>query len=177
MVSCGPDVQSYNFTHMYSFTDYRSDKVPEVCINKNSIYAIIHGNPVFSIFRTIVERANMIGLLNDIQAQISVFVPVDSGLSHIPKEYFNTMDIGLAKQIVKASCLQACLDKKILTSSPVAYYYTLNPDMRMYVTNIGGITNLNGNCAKVVKFDMKACNGIVHVIEGFIAPNQDHFMN
>ncbi len=176
MVSYGPDVESYNFTHMYSFVDYRPAREPEVCINKNSTYAVIHGNPAFSIFDGIVRKANMIGTLNDIQGYFTVFVPTDTSLSHIPKDYFQTMDIGLAKQIVKACCIQGCIDKYLLTSSPVAYYYTMNPDMRMYITNIGGVTRLN-NCAKVVKYDMKTCNGMVHVIDGFIAPNMDHFMN
>lgn len=176
MVSYGPDVENYNFTHMYSFVDYRPDKLPEVFINKNSIYAIIHGNPAFSIFRKIVEKANMIGVLNEMQGGFTVLVPVDSSLSHIPKKYFECMDIGLAKQIVKACCINGCIDKFLLTSSPVAYYYTLNPDMRMYITNIGGVTRVN-NCANIIKFDMIATNGVVHVIEGFIAPNLDHFMN
>lgn len=176
MVSYGPDVENYNFTHMYSFVDYRPNKKPEVCINKNSIYAIIYGNPAFSTFRKIVDRANMIGVLNEMQAGFTVLVPSDEGLANIPKSYFDTMDIGLAKQIVKASCLNGCIDKFLLTSSPVAYYYTLNPDMRMYITNIGGSCIVN-NCAKIVNFDMKACNGMVHVIDGFIAPNMDHFMN
>jgi uncharacterized surface protein with fasciclin (FAS1) repeats len=176
MVSCGPDVQSLYYTHMYTFTDYRSDTKPEVCITKGSLYDIINTNPSFSLFKKVIERAGMIGQLNNINADFTLLVPLDSSLKHIPKEYFENMDSGLAKQILGASSLRRTISSELLKSSPVSYFYTVNPNMRAYVTNINGITTIN-NCATVIKYDIPANNGMIHIVSNIIAPNDDHFMN
>lgn len=175
MVSTGPDTQSYNFTHMYSFVDYRGNRA-EPCITKGSIYDFLHRNKNFSKFRTIVERAMAIGQLNDVEADFTILVPSDEHLRHIPTEYFNEMDDGLARQILKASSINRRIDKKLITSSPVSYFITLNPRMRMYVTNISGVTRIN-NCAKIIKYDIELNNGLIHLVDGLIAPNFDHFLN
>jgi hypothetical protein len=86
------------------------------------------------------------------------------------------MDTGQARSIVASSTLPRKLAKDLLTSSPVAYYYTKYPSMRMYVTNISGETILNG-CVKVIEFDHILGNGFVHIVDGLIIPNEDHFMN
>jgi len=166
---------SYYFTHMWSFQDYRG-KEKEMCINKGSIYDYINKNPAFSKFKTIVHRANMLAQLNEIQADFTIMIPTDNYLEHIPKEYFEKMDDGLARQILKASTINRVIDKKLITSSPVAYYYTQNKEMRMYVTNIGGTTRIN-NCVSIVQYNILLNNGMVHIVDGLITPSNDHFMN
>lgn len=175
MVSLGPDTQSYNFTHMYSFVDINSN-VMEPTINKGSIYDFINSNKKFSKFKAIISKASNIGLLNDIQANCTLFIPSDDSLEHIPYSYFQTMDDGLARQILASSIINRKIDKKLLISSPVAYYITRLPEMRMYITNISGKTVIN-NCATVLQFDNNFSNGMVHIVDNLIAPNQDHFMN
>lgn len=175
MVSIGPDTQALNFTHMYSFVDLRGPPGPPT-VTKGSIYDYISSSPKLRRFKTVVDRAHAIGTLNDIQANCTVLVPTDDSLSHIPIEYFEDMDDGLARQILAASTLDRKLPKNLLTSSPVAYYITRLPSMRMYITNISGVTRLN-NCATVKQFDIECNNGLIHLIEGLIAPNEDHFMN
>lgn len=175
MVSLGPDTQSYNFTHMYSFVDINNKNI-EPTINKGSIYDFINSNKKFSKFKAIISKANNIGLLNDIQANCTLFIPSDDSLEHIPYSYFQTMDDGLARQILASSIINRKIDKKLLISSPVAYYITRLPEMRMYITNISGKTVIN-NCVTVLQFDNNFNNGMVHIVNGLIAPNQDHFMN
>lgn len=177
MVSVGPDTQSYNFTHMYSFVDLNelnSNTKPKV--TKGSIYDFIDSNPSFTKFKTIITHAKNIGLLNDIQANCTALIPNDENLKHIPDEYFCRMDDGLARQILASSIIDRKIDGKLLTSSPVAYYITRNPSMRMYVENINSCTTVN-SCARVIKFDIKCNNGLIHVIDNLIIPNNDHFMN
>ena len=176
MVSYGPDSQSYLFTHMFSFVDYRKDTPPELCIDKDSVYGFIHLSPSLSKFRQIIQRANMNGFLNDIQANVTLFVPTDEALSGLPDGYIDNMDDGLARQIVAASTLPQQIDRHLLTSSPVCYLYTKNPEMRMYVTNINSQTRLN-NCATVTRYDIIRNNGIIHLVDTLIAPSQYHFMN
>ena len=68
------------------------------------------------------------------------------------------------------------ITKNLITSSPVAYYYTRNDKMRMYVTNIDDNTRIN-NSVNIVKYDINVNNGLIHIIDGIIIPNEDHFMN
>lgn len=186
MTSCGPDGQPSLYTHMWSFPDYRmqektnSQTALMPCFLPGSLYAYFYSNPSFSKFRTIVDRAQMIGQLGGTQADFTILAPKDESLTHIPVEYFTKMDDGLAKQILNASIIHRSQNKKILTSSPVSYYATKNPEMRMYITNIGGkngiVTRVN-NCATVVEWDIECNNGLLHVVDNIIAPNMDHFMN
>ena len=45
MVSYGPDVQSLNYTHMYSFTDYRDTVGRQPCATNGTVfhYIVNHG--------------------------------------------------------------------------------------------------------------------------------------
>lgn len=176
MVSFAPTTQACLFNHMSSFVDYQSDVDPKMCINKGSIYDFIYNNPKFSKFRKIVDTANRMGFLNEDQANCTIFIPSDDNLRHIPQSYFDTMDDGLARQILASSTIPKKLASDLLTSSPVCYYYTKNPAMRMYVTNISSRTRIN-NCATVIKYDIWCNNGIIHLVDNLIEPSQDHFMN
>jgi hypothetical protein len=176
MVSYIPSTQSLLYNHMSSFVDYRTDKEPEICINSGSIYSIIASSPSFSKFKKIVENAKMIGIFNDIQANFTLFLPSDDYLKDFPDWFFETMDDGLAKQIINSSIIPKILKRDLLTSSPVCYFYTKNPGMRMYVTNINYITELN-RCTRVVRYDINCTNGVIHLIDNLIIPNDDHFMN
>lgn len=176
MVTYAPNTQSYLYNHMSSFIDYCTDKDPEMCINKGSIYDFINSNPKFSKFRKIVDIANRMGFLNEEQAVCTVFIPSNDYLEHIPENYFDTMDRGLAQDILSASIIPKKLASDLLTSSPVCYLYTKNPKMRMYVTNINNRTTLN-NCAVVVQYDIWCNNGIIHLVDNLIEPSQEHFMN
>lgn len=175
MVSVGPDRQSYDFTHMYSFVDYTSDKEPMPCMTEGSIFHFLYNNPKFSRFKQIIEKASMQGQLDSGQADLTIFIPTDDYIRHIPSQYFDDMDDGLAHQILNASTLNRRIGKDLLTSSPVSYFTTRNRRMRMYVTNISGKTQIN-NCVSVVKYDILLNNGIIHVIDGLIEPSNDTFM-
>jgi uncharacterized surface protein with fasciclin (FAS1) repeats len=180
MVSCGPDTQSYNFTHMQSFVDYRSNIPNKPCVVRGSLYDFLLRNGNFTRFLSIIERAGFIGQLNNEQADLTLFVPPDSVLQNIPNDFFDKMDDGEARQILKASMIHRVIDGKLLKSSPVAYYYTYNPDMRLYITNISGKTRIN-NCINIVHFDIgkngEINNGLLHITDGLIVPTMDTFMN
>jgi uncharacterized surface protein with fasciclin (FAS1) repeats len=176
MVSLGPDIQPLNYTHMTSLVDYRGKECPQILPNKGSIYAHLQTDPQFSLFRTIVEKISMQGQLNEEEADFTIFAPVDKYLSKIPREFFDKMDNGMARQIFNASTLNRKIDKDLLISSPVCYLTTRNPKMRMYVTNINDKTRIN-NRVSVVHYDLVFNNGIIHVVDGLIFPNEDIFLN
>jgi hypothetical protein len=175
MVSYGPDTQSLNYTHMYEFSDWTGDN-NFYCVQKGSILDYIRNNPECSMFLEIIFRARMYEQLSNISANFTLLLPTNNFLSHIPKDFFTFMDDGMARQIVKASLLNRKIDKKLLTSSPVSYQFTQNPEMRLYITNISGKTRVN-NCLDIVTFDIQANNGLIHLTNGLIVPSMDTFMN
>ena len=166
---------SLMYTHMYSFTDLRGPK-PTMCINKGSIYDFINSNPSFSKFKTIVTRANMFAQLNEPQANFTIMIPPNEHLQHIPQEYFDKMDDGLARQILKASSINRIIDKNLITSSPVSYFSTQNKEMRMYITNIRDKTVIN-NCSTIIQYNISLNNGMIHIVDNLVAPSEAHFMN
>ncbi len=177
MTSYTPNCQSLDYTHMYIFNDYRNlSNKHKVCTNPDSILGFIYNNPKFSKFFKITERAMMVGQLNNIQANFTIFIPSNDSLQHIPDEFLNTMDDGMAKQIVSASILDRKIDKLLLTRSPVSYFHTKNPEMRMYITNIRGKTEING-MANVIEWDIERSNGIIHIIDTLLVPNENTFEN
>jgi uncharacterized surface protein with fasciclin (FAS1) repeats len=176
MVSYAPNVQYLNFQHMFDFTDYRSKNKPELCLTEGSIYCFLSKNPEFSKFKSIIDKANLAGFFNDSQINITLFVPHNNFLSDFPDDFFKTLDIGTARHILDASSIPKRLKKDLLTSSPVCYFYTKNPAMRMYVTNINNITRIN-NCARIVQYDLEMNNGIIQIIDNLLIPNEDHFLN
>jgi len=173
MVSYGPDIQSLNYTHMYDFIDYRNTIESEPCRTKNTVYDYIFKRKDMSQFKKIVEKAMMEGYLNDLQFNSTIFIPLDNNIS---KDFVNQIDIGLAREIVKSSIINTIVDKKLLTSSPVSYYYTKNPIMKLYYTFLRNVSTLN-NCCKVIEYDIKCNNGIIHLIDCLIMPSEEHFMN
>ena len=176
MVSYAPFTQSYLFNHMSFFMDYASENEPKKCSNQGSIYDFINSNPNFSKFKQIVDTAKMDGFLNGEQATCTIFISSNNYLERLPQEFFDTMDDGLARQIIASSTIPKILAADLITSSPVSYFYTKNPKMRMYTTNISSRTRLN-NCANIVQYDIWCTNGIIHLIDNLIQPSEDHFMN
>lgn len=176
MVSYAPNTQYLNFQHMYDFIDYRSNLKPQICSTEGSIYHTLSTNPRFSKFVSIIHKVGLEGLYDDMLANMTIFVPDNKYLNHIPDSFFKNLDIGTARKILNASIIPKKLKKDLLTSSPVCYYFTRNPSMRMYMTNINNVTRIN-NCATVVHFDIEANNGIIHVIDNLITETNDHFMN
>lgn len=177
MVSFSPNTQSYIFNHMSFFVDYNDlDCKKEMCLNKKSIYGFISGNPEFSKFKKIIDKSQMAGFLDDMQSNCTLLIPSNYYLKNYSMEMLNDMDEGDARNIVSCSTIPKILARDLITSSPVCYLYTKNPRMRMYVTNINGVTNIN-KCAKIIRYDIWCDNGIIHVIDRLLSPNQEHFLN
>jgi uncharacterized surface protein with fasciclin (FAS1) repeats len=63
------------------------------------------------------------------------------------------------------------LPSEILEDSPSSFFYTYDDySSRLFITNISGKTYIN-NSIKVIKKDILANNGIIHIIDGLIVPN------
>jgi len=181
MVSYTPDTQPMNYTHMYSFEDLNgslngSQDEYSLCTNPDSLFGMIYNNKNYSRFKTIIDRSCMAGQLDQKQADFTLFAPPDHYLMKYPESFFTKMDDGFARQILKASMLNRRIGDELIKSSPCAYYYTLNPEMRMYVTNIDKDTIINNRC-KVISKAVCLDNGLFYAINNLIIPTDQHFMN
>lgn len=169
MTSVGPYNQSYDMSHQWHFTDLRGPELKGVPQN-NSFMTVLGENKQFKIFEKIVKMAGLAEDLCNSQEQYTLFVPRDDYIMDLVKNGdLCNMDRGLARQIVRYAMFPKKIDGKLLESSPVSYYTTMNNYANLYVTNISGVTYLN-NCVKVIQKDINACNGVIHVTDGLINP-------
>ena len=130
---------------------------------------LLNTHPDFTKFTYIVKLAELDILLDQEQANFTLFVPSDTELKYNNQidTIISNMDKGDAKQLVSALLLDGRLPKEILTDSPASYYTTKNNSNRMFITNINGNTKIN-NDVTVLHFDIIRTNGIVHVVDKLI---------
>ena len=181
MVSYGPDTQSLNYSYMYNFVKRNNDvsttaKTSSLCVEPGTIYDFLYTSRNFSKFLSIVDKARFSDQLNSNQADFTLFCPTDDSLRDLPADFFKDMDVGMARQIVYSSLMNRRIDLELLFSSPVSYYMTMNPRMRLFVTNIGGKTLLN-ETAYITLPNKQCTNGIIHGTNGLLMPTNQTFLN
>jgi len=153
---------------MFQFND-KNGKLPIKTYSKNSIMDLINYHPDFTKFLYILKLSEMDVILDKKQANFTIFVPSDTAIKNIPDDVFLNMDQGDAKNIVQSSLLDYRIPKELLVDSPAAYFNTLSPQNRMFVTNINLNTKINNNL-NVIYFDIICTNGIIHVVDKLIKP-------
>jgi uncharacterized surface protein with fasciclin (FAS1) repeats len=170
MTAMTPDTQALNFTHMYVFPDLKPKTRERVMVRcpEKSAMRYIQNNPKMSKFRKIIEKTDLDRFIEE-AIDITLFVPLDEHLKY-DDNFFEYMDRGMANQILRASMIDRRYDRCYLQSSPVSYYETMNPQMRLYVTNAGGKTVLN-ETVNIIKFDEEAFNGFIHIVDDLLIPN------
>ena len=164
MTSSGPYVQATDMRHMYEFSENTPTNI-KYCINRTTISGIIN-NGSYNKFAKIVMRANMQDLLNDEQANFTLFAPKDKLIKHIPSDFIDNMDIGLARQVVLNSLLNRKINSDILSYSPASHYKNMNKNSN-YITNLCNTLTINGE-VNIVDMDINASNGIIHNVDNLI---------
>ena len=170
MVSIGPYSQSYNYTHMWDKGDLRPcpyKKKKEFC--PHSLMGAINSHPDFTKFNYLVKLARLENVLDNSQANFTLFIPSDNALQGINENIFSNMDDATARHIVKSSMLDYRYPSEIIENSPAIYYNTKDHPNRLFVSNISGRTYIN-NDINVIHKDMITSNGIIHVIDKLIQP-------
>jgi len=167
MVSIGPYNESTNFTHMFNMNDLRGP-LPLIHTRPNSISDILLKESKFSKFNYILQLAKLQSLYDDIQSDVTLFVPHDDTINISEGELTN-MDIGTARHIIKSSTLNRRITSNILEDSPASYLLTQNQPNRLFVTNINEVTYID-NSITVIQKDIQATNGIIHIIDKLIYP-------
>jgi uncharacterized surface protein with fasciclin (FAS1) repeats len=168
MTSVGPYSQSNNFQYMFDQPDLRGC-LPKKGECPNSLMRLINNHTDFRKFKYIVNLAKLDGILNDPQADFTLFVPSDDAIQGLGEGVFVNMDDATARHIVKSSMLDRKIPRELLQDSPASYFKTKDPPNRLFITNISGRTCIQ-NDINIIHFDMQAANGIIHVVDKLIWP-------
>jgi uncharacterized surface protein with fasciclin (FAS1) repeats len=136
-----------------------------------NIVSVAAGNPQFSTLVSLVKKAGLVGALSG-KGKLTVFAPTNAAFAKVPKSTL----AALAKDKAK---LRAVLTYHVVKGAvPASKVVTLNGKS---VTTLNGESvriRITGNAkksvyvnnSKVVKTDIEASNGIIHVINRVLLP-------
>ena len=166
-----PNSPYLNFTHMFDMTDRRG-QLPINATCPNSILYILENEPDFSLFHSLVKRADQQGIFNNLQADFTLFVPSNKMLKMrgMDEGYFVNFDKNKANNIVKALTINKRLPSEVLEYTPAMYLYCIDKINRLFITTDKEKNLRINNDINVIYKDMLAKNGIIHVIDGFFDP-------
>jgi hypothetical protein len=171
MVSLGPAIQGLDMKSMYDFSDKRLNS-STISYPKNCLMNIIDMHSDFTIFKKIVKKAKLDGLL--CQDTFTLFVPSDYYLTQKYKlDFFEELDVGMARRIVHFSMMARKMDKTSIQCRNSGRFPTLDRSNSMYIKT----ETVNDSCestienfTKVIHWNQPAVNGIIHVIDDFLMP-------
>ena len=133
-----------------------------------SIVQVAAGNPQFSTLASLIKKAGLVSALSA-KSKLTVFAPTNAAFAKLPK----------------ATLKKVQSDKKLLTS--ILTYHVVKgavPASEVVKLNGKSVKTLNGksvkiavksgkvyvNKSQVTKTDVKASNGVVHVINQVLIP-------
>lgn len=140
---------------------------------KMNVVQIAQSNPDFSLLVEAVQAAGLAGALSDPNANYTVFAPTNAAFMQALKE------TGMTKAELFAN-------KPVLTK--ILAYHVVSGDMAMYAKDVkpGNVMTLSkdtlmvtpqgklmdemGRTTNIVKTDLAATNGVVHVVDRVLMP-------
>lgn len=138
--------------------------------SKRNVWHYICTNGKTNIFSFIVQRAQLVSLLEDVMFNNTIFVPLDKDLlEKYSLNYFKNMSQELAYRIVKYSILQSKLEYYVFETMYSSALFPANSYDRIKFSNINGNITLNDN-ALVHKGDIVCDNGVILFINNIIYP-------
>lgn len=131
-----------------------------------TIVGVAASDPQFSTLVKLVKSAGLAGTLS--KGSYTVFAPTNKAFAKVPKSTLNALAKDKAK--LRAVLLYHVVKGRVPASSVVklSSARTVN-GARVRIKVRGGSVYLNST-RKVVKTDVRATNGIIHVINGVLLP-------
>jgi len=161
---------SVDMTYANMFDDLESTE-------QYDIMALARSNPNLSTFVSLAEMAGMEAALNNAGTDFTVFIPVNEAFESLPKEEYDRLtDPANKAELIKV--LQAhVLPNNVLTSQfqnnqriETADGKTIDIAVR---NAAGGSSMVTIGGANVVKPNVQAANGTVHIIDAIITPTDN----
>jgi uncharacterized surface protein with fasciclin (FAS1) repeats len=134
--------------------------------NEKTLLDVIEQHHYFSDFKQIIKKANMEYILDYGGNNFTLFVPINSDEF---SRLHNNIDIGLARQIVKNVMINRKIPSELLKDSSSCDFVTNDPLNKLYVQIIDNELYIN-NHSKIIRTDIIATNGIIHVVDKIIWP-------
>lgn len=140
---------------------------------KMNVVQVAQSNPDFSILVEAVQAAGLGGVLSNPKANYTIFAPTNDAFAQALQE------TGLSKADLFAN-------KPLLAK--ILGYHVINGDMAIYAKDVkpgnvmslsndtlmitpeGKLMDENGRTASILKTDIAATNGVVHVIDKVLLP-------
>src|SRR4051794_19524518 len=143
-----------------------SAPTPAQSSNPKTIVGVAAGDPQFSTLVKLVKSAGLAGTLS--KGSYTVFAPTDAAFAKVPKATLTAL--GKDKAKLKAVLLYHVVQGRVPASTVVGLKSakTLN-GASVKIAVKGQSVYLNGS-TKVIKTDVKASNGIIHVINKVLLP-------
>lgn len=138
-----------------------------------NVVQIAQSNADFSLLVEAVQAAGIAGALSDPNANFTIFAPTNAAFAQVLQE------TNLSKE-------QLFANKPLLTK--ILGYHVISAEMPVYAKNVqagnvmmlsedtltvtpqGTLMDENGRTANIVKTDLAATNGVVHVIDKVLLP-------
>lgn len=134
MVSMGPNVQTYNFTHKWEDLckmDSCSEISTQKQADKGSLMDVLSSKREFSKIRQIIKLAKQEELLNAklyYNSTHTLFVTDDA---NIPDAFMNSLDLYRARQFIRSYILKGTATIQYLLENGNSVYTPYNPDSPM----------------------------------------------
>lgn len=140
---------------------------------KMNVVQVAQSNPDFSLLVEAVQAAGLAGALSDPNAHYTVFAPTNAAFMQALKETGMTKDQLFNNKPV----LQKILGYHVISSDMAIYakdvkagnVTTLSNDTLM-VTPQGKLMDEMGRTTNIVKTDIAATNGVIHVVDRVLMP-------
>lgn len=140
---------------------------------KMNVVQIAQSNPDFSVLVEAVQAAGLAGMLSDPNAHYTVFAPTNAAFMQALQENNMTK----AQLFANKPLLQKVLAYHVVSGDMAMYAKDVKPGNVMtasndtlMVTNQGKLMDEMGNTATILKTDIPASNGVVHVIDRVLMP-------
>jgi uncharacterized surface protein with fasciclin (FAS1) repeats len=164
MVSITPTNEIYDLRHMYLYKPKC-----EHTYNKDSLIDIISNHTDFTYFYYMIKIAGLESKLNDLNNWYTIFVPSDNMLK---KKGFQLHKVSKlqAIHIILFSILRKKISKEYLLacSENIAFPTLGNQYLQIYNCNKHIILN---QCVHIIHYNHPAANGLIHVIDDVLLPN------
>ncbi|MCU0308934.1 MAG: fasciclin domain-containing protein [Thermoleophilia bacterium] len=124
----------------------------------------------FSTLVTLVQDAGLAGALSAPKPKLTVFAPTNAAFNRVPRSTLNQLagNEALLQSVLKYHVVRGAVPASKVVTLNGKSVRTLN-GKSIRITVRGGNVFLNGN-TRVTKTDVKASNGVIHVINRVLLP-------
>ena len=140
---------------------------------KMNVVQVAQSNPDFSVLVEAVQAAGLAGMLSDPNAHYTVFAPTNEAFMQALQETGMTK----AQLFANKPLLTKILGSHVVAGDMAMYAKDVKPGNVMTaskdtltVTKDGKLMDENGRTANILKTDIAANNGVVHVIDKVLMP-------